>query len=401
MPVPFQLDENVFKEELEHLKSKNLLREPLTFEQSDGRTVTQNGKKYLLFCSNDYLGLSQDGRIVEAVREGLLRYGFGSGASRLVSGTATPHVMLEEKISLFMEKEAALLFGSGYAANVGAIPAFAGKGDVILADRLNHASLVDGCLLSRAEFKRYPHLDMRALEKFLVRYRAAKSRWIVTDGLFSMDGDLAPLREICGLAKKYSAYVYLDDAHAFGIYGANGRGTAEHFGVEEKMDVTMGTLGKAAGGFGAFISGSKTMIDYLLNKARSFVYSTAMPAANGLGALKAVEILNDFHRQRQLFWDTVKNFHAKLKSAGFGMSQKSYIIPLVMNGADRALEASCYFQENGVYIHAIRPPTVPEGYSRLRMTLSLNQRLEDQKKVIGLICRKKEIFYPRRDDGKK
>ncbi len=385
------MPDKFFASELEKLKAGNLYREPLVFEESDGRTVTVNGKKYLLFCSNDYLGLAHDRRVVSAVREGLERYGFGSGASRLVSGTCEPHWALEKKISFFLKREAALLFGSGYTANIGAVPALMGKGDVILADKLNHASLVDGCLLSRAEFRRYPHRDMRVLEKLLVRYKnSARMMWVVTDGLFSMDGDMAPLADICGLAKKYSASVYLDDAHAFGIYGVSGRGTAEYFNVEEGVDVLMGTLGKAGGSMGAFISGSGLMVDYLANRARTFIFSTAMPAANALGAIKAVEILSDFDRQRKKFLNITKAFHMELKKTDFKISSESYIIPIVAGGAEQALEASGSFWNEGVYIRAIRPPTVPEGYSRLRVTLSLNQKEEDRQKVLDLIRVKKK-----------
>lgn len=386
------MDKSFFLRELEKLKADNLYREPLIFEETDGRTITVNGKKYLLFCSNDYLGLARDQRVVDAVREGLGRYGFGSGASRLVSGTCAPHTALEKKISRFLKREAALLFGSGYTANIGAIPALTGKGDVILADRLNHASLVDACLLSRAELKRYPHRDMRALEKLLARHtKSARRMWIITDGLFSMEGDLAPLPEICGLAKKYSASVYLDDAHAFGIYGANGRGSAEHFNVEDGVDVLMGTLGKAGGSLGAFVSGSMWMMDYLANKARTFIFSTAMPAANALGAGKAMEILSDFDRQRKEFWNITKAFHGELGKSEFKISSESYIIPLIAGKPGRAVEAFDFFWSEGVYIRAVRPPTVPEGYSRLRLTLSLNQKDKDRQKVLDLIRMKKSF----------
>ena len=388
-----------FSARLKKLQEKNLYREPVTFEKNDGQTVTHDGKEYLLFCSNDYLGLSHDSRIVEAVKTGLDEFGYGSGASRLVSGTLAPHALCEQKIAGYLDSEAALLFGSGYAANVGMIPALAGKGDLILADRLIHASLLDGCMLSRAEFKRYSHRDINSLEKLLKKHRRAGNVWIVTDGLFSMDGDLAPLPEICGLAGRYGARVYLDDAHAFGIFGKNGRGSAEHFGVSDGIDVYMGTLGKAAGGLGAFAAGSKTVIDYLKNRARSFVYSTAMPAACALGAAKAVDILSDFGDERKRFWKVTEQFIAELKGLGFETGYQSYIIPLITGETDEALKTARWFWEQGVYMQAIRPPTVPEGSARLRLTLSLAQKEEDRQNLLGLISRKREIFKLMKEPG--
>ena len=272
------------------------------------------------------------------------------------------------------------------------IPALSCKGDLILADRLIHASLLDGCLLSRADFKRYPHCDMNSLEKLLQKYNGPGNIWIVTDSLFSMDGDLAPLPEICSLAKKYNARVYLDDAHAFGIFGKGGRGCAEHFGVMDSVDVYMGTLGKAAGGLGAFAAGSKVVIDYLKNRARSFVYSTAMPAANALGAAKAIEILADFDDERKIFWSVTERFIAELKGIGFETSFQSYIIPLVTGETDESIKAARWFWERGVYMQAIRPPTVPEGSARLRLTLSLAHKEEDRQKLLGLIRQKRGVF---------
>ena len=377
---------------LKELQDNNLYREPVTFEKSDGRTVTHDGKEYLLFCSNDYLGLSHNPLIVETIKSGLDRYGYGSGASRLVSGSLSPHALCEKKIASYLGCEAALLFGSGYAANTGMIPALAGKGDLILGDRLIHASLLDGCMLSRAEFKRYGHADMSALEKLLQKYNGAGNIWIVTDGLFSMDGDLAPLPEICGLASKYNASVYLDDAHGFGIFGKNGRGSAEHFSVTDRIDVHMGTLGKAAGSIGAFAAGSKVMINYLKNRARSFIYSTAMPAACALGAAKAIDILSEFGDERKRFWSITEQFNAELKEAGVETIFQSYIIPLITGGNNEALTTARWFWEHGVYMQAIRVPTVPEGSARLRLTLTLAQKEEDRQKLLGLIKQNRGAF---------
>jgi len=382
----------MFGDEIRELREQNLLRQVKVFESSDGRVGRIGGKDYLIFCSNDYLGLSHSREIIDAIHKGLEEYGAGSGASRLVSGTLAPHRMLEERLRDYLGFESALLFNSGYAANTGVIPSIAGKGDVILGDRLNHASIVDGCLLSRAEFKRYPHLDMSTLEKLLLEYKYAKTRWIVTDGLFSMDGDIAPLAEICQLADKYNAKVYLDDAHAFGILGKNGRGTAELLGVERGIDIHVGTLGKAAGVAGAFAGGSREMTDFLMNRARSFIFSTSLPPALALGGAKGVEILSGFSHGREMFLSGVKSFHNRLGVIGLVAPSNSYIIPLVTEDAGKAVETEKVFWERNIYLQAIRPPTVPKGSSRLRLTLSLNQTSEDREKVLGVLKDNQHLF---------
>lgn len=379
------MTDEFFSAALDDLREKGLLREPRVFTACDGRTITLSGKKYLLFCSNDYLGLSQDARIVRAVEEGLAKYGFGSGGSRLISGTRTAHEKLERAIAQYLRAESSVLFGTGYGANSGAIPALAGKGDVIFADKLNHASIIDGCLLSKAEFVRYPHADMGALERLLSKTRCTGRRWIVTDGLFSMDGDLAPLDVVCGLAKKYDAGVYLDDAHAFGVLGEGGRGTASVFGVEGKIDVTVGTLGKAAGGAGAFATGSKKMTDYLVNKARTYIFSTAIPPAVAEGDLKAVEILAESGDRRKSLLSATAVFNAEMRKRGLARVGESYIIPLVVGSADKAVQFAGAFLEAGIFIQAVRPPAVAEGSARLRLTLSSAQLPDDRTALLSAV----------------
>lgn len=379
------MTDDFFASALEELERRSLTRRPRVFEACDGRTITFGGAQYLLFCSNDYLGLSHDPRVANAVLEGVAKYGFGSGGSRLISGTRPPHAKLEAAIAEYLKAEAAVSFGSGYCANTGIIPAIAGRGDAILADRLNHASLVDGCVLSNADFFRYPHADAAALERLLLKTSSARNRWIITDGLFSMDGDAAPLDVICGLAEKYGARVYVDDAHAFGVLGENGRGTASFRGVEGRIDLTVGTLGKAAGGTGAFAVGKKSVVDYLVNKARSFIFSTAMPPAAAEGNLKAVEILADCGERRREFLDSVRAFGDGMRRLGFAPSSESYIIPLVVGGAAEALAAANAFWDKGIFIQAVRPPAVPEGGARLRLTLSHCQSLRDREAVLSAI----------------
>ena len=381
------MTDDIFSSGLEDLSARGLLRAATAFDGGSARAVTVSGRTLLLFCSNDYFGLSHDPRIVAAVKEGLDVYGFGSGGSRLVSGTRTPHARLEKAVAAFLGAEAALLFGSGFSANSGVIPAIAGKGDLILADKLNHASLVDGCRLSRADFARYPHRDMASLENLLKKGQSARARWIITDGLFSMDGDMAPLDAICALAKKYDARVYVDDAHAFGVLGKTGRGTPELFGAEHDIDLLMGTLGKAAGGMGAFAAGKKSSVDWLLNKARSFIFSTAMPAAVAAGNLKAVEILENFQAERNIFVQITEEFHRRLKTAGFAISSKSYIIPLIIGDAGDAVAAAKLLEDEGIFLQAIRPPAVQEGTSRLRLTLSLAHTDQDRETVIRALIK--------------
>lgn len=387
------MTDDLFAAGLEELAARGLRRAVTSFDGGSARTVTIHGRTLLLFCSNDYFGLSHDPRVVAAVKEGLDRYGFGSGGSRLISGTRTPHAALERAVASFLGAEAALLFGTGFSANSGVIPAIAEKGDVILADKLNHASLVDGCRLSRAEFTRYPHRDMAALEKLLQKGQSARTRWIITDGLFSMDGDMAPLDAICALAKKYDARVYVDDAHAFGVMGKNGRGSPELFGVERDIDILMGTLGKAAGGMGAFAAGKKTTVEWLLNKARSFIFSTSLPAAVAAGNLKAVGILGDFQAERNEFKHITEEFHRRLNTAGFAIPSKSYIIPLVIGDAGNALAAAKLLWDDGIFVQAVRPPAVQEGTSRLRLTLSLAHTDEDREMVIRGVIKCADIKH--------
>jgi glycine C-acetyltransferase len=379
------LTDDFFSSSLADLERDGLLRQLKVFSECDGRTVTHDGSKYLLFCSNDYLGLSQDVRVKFAFIEGAQAYGFGSGGSRLISGTRPPHVALENAVKNYLKTPAALLFNSGYAANTGIIPALAGKGDAILADKLNHASILDGCLLSRAELFRYPHKDMEALEKLLIKTSSAPKRWIITDGLFSMDGDTAPLDAICGLAKKYDARVYVDDAHAFGVLGDGGRGTPSVYGVEGMVDILVGTLGKAAGGMGAFVAGEKAIVDFILNKARSYIFSTSMPPAVAQANVAALEILAAGDDERRRFLEIVRAFHNGLKSQNLATGHESYIMPIVLGGARKALDAAERLWEKGIYIQAVRPPAVLEGGARLRLTLSLSQTAEDRQRVIEAI----------------
>jgi len=379
-------------EEIKKLKRDNLLRELKTFSARDGARLTIGGKEYINFCSNDYLGLSMHPKIREAIKNGVDTYGAGSSASRLITGSFAPHALLEKKLAEFTSYDSVLLFNSGYVANSGVIPAIAGRGDVVFGDKLNHASIVDGCLLSKALFKRYRHLDMSQLEEQLGKSSNYDNRWIITESIFSMDGDIAPLDTIFGLAKKYDAKVYVDDAHGFGVFGETGKGVLEEFNLAGKADIYIGTLGKAAGLSGGFVGGSGDVITYLLNKAKTFIYSTSLPPALAVGGAVAVDILSNFSDERKEFKKGVKSFHSILCKFNFVTTGKSYIIPLVMGDAGSALSAGEVFKGEGFVLQAIRPPTVPDGSSRLRLTLSLGQTDSERERVLDIIGNNLSFF---------
>src|SRR5689334_16006800 len=281
----------MFEDYLAELAEKHLTRRLLPLESGTGPVVRIDGRDVLLFASNDYLGLARHPDVVAAAVHATQLYGAGAGAARLVSGSLPPHRQLDEALAHFKGAESALTFGSGYLANIGAIPALIGRGGLILADRLCHASLIDGCRLSGADLRLYRHNDMEHLAALLGKRRTARPTLIVTDGVFSMDGDLAPLPELAALAQSYEAELYVDDAHGTGVMGAEGRGTVEHFGQEARIPLRMGTLGKALGSSGAFIAGPEPSIRYLLHRCRSFMFATAPPPGSAAAAVAALHIV--------------------------------------------------------------------------------------------------------------
>ncbi len=371
-------------EELTALKKKGLYRAFRTIEGAQGPRVRIGGREIILLCSNDYLGLANHPALRKAAEGALKRYGFGAGASRLVSGTMVLHRELEERIAAFKGTESALLFNSGYAANTGVIPALAGRGDTVFSDRLNHASIVDGCLLSRAAVRRYRHADVGHLERLLADAEKSRTRLIVTDGVFSMDGDVAPLAEIVKLAGRYGAAVMVDDAHGTGVIGENGRGTAEHLGVDmRRIDVHMGTLGKGLGAFGAFVAGSKDVIDLLVNRARPFIYSTALPPAVVVAALAALDIIEREPERRVMLWEKARFMRKGLEELGFDtMNSGTQIIPLLVGDAGKAVAMTEALLAENVFAQAVRPPTVPEGTARIRVTVTAVHSQRDLEKAL-------------------
>ena len=381
----------MFENELSQLEQNHLLRRPIVVESCDGPHVTINHKSVLLMCSNDYLGLASHPALQAAARQAMGDFGFGSGASPLISGTSAIHAELEERIARFKHYEAAQVFNSGYAANTGIIPALVQEHDSILSDSLNHASIIDGCRLSRAKVLIYDHRDMNHLETLLKKTSAAHRRLIVTDGVFSMDGDIAPLPDIVSLADKYQAMVMVDDAHATGVLGSTGRGTSEYFGLGDRVHVQMGTFGKALGSFGAYVAGTRSVIDYLTNRSRSYIFSTALPASICAASCAALEIVEKDPLLRTKLRENRDRFAAGLLAAGIGIgTSETPIIPFIIGDAEKALLASRRLYDLGVFATAIRPPTVPLGTARIRMTLMASHSEQDVDFAINAVLRCKE-----------
>ncbi len=352
-----------------------------------GRRITVDGRDLLNFSSNDYLALANDPLLVSAAQAAVARYGVGAGASRLVCGNLVPYRELEERLAVFKGMEAALVFGSGYAANVGTITALVGQGDTVILDKLNHASIIDGARQSGATIRVYPHGNVAKLAKLLP---AATGRvLIVTETVFSMDGDLAPLREIVELKERYGAWLMIDEAHATGLYGHHCRGLAEPLGVADKVDVTVGTLSKALGCAGGYVSGSRTLIDYLRNRARSLIYSTALPPAIVAAAATAVEfVMSDAgHDRRERLWRNVSELKHGLAAKGVPHESRSAIIPIILGDEHAAVERSHRLQEQGIFVPAIRYPTVPKGKARLRVTVTAGHTRDDIQAFLDAFAR--------------
>jgi glycine C-acetyltransferase len=377
-----------FTAQLEQLKEHSLHRAMRLVEGGASGHVSVDGREALLFCSNNYLGLADHPALKRAAQRAVERWGTSSGASRLVSGTMPLHCYLEERIAAFKGTEAALAFNSGYAANTGIISALAGRGDLIFSDRLNHASIVDGALLSRATLVRYAHNDPAALRRALERHKTKGLRLIVTDGVFSMDGDLARLRELVALKKEFDALLMVDDAHGAGILGETGRGSAELCGVIPEVDIQMGTLGKGFGSFGAYAAASREIIDWLVNSARSFIFSTSLPPAVLAASLAAFDIVDSPEGAdlRHRLAVSTTYFRDSLRTAGFDtLGSETQIVPLAVGDAGQTMTFSRLLLERGLFVQGIRPPTVPAGTCRLRCTLMATHTREELTQAVATI----------------
>ncbi len=381
-----------FSEELKSLKEKNLLRKPVCIESSRGSKISIKGRMFLNFSSNDYLNLSGHPGIIKSAVTAMNKYGFGSGGSRLLSGTYTPHSRLEKRIAGFKKTEAALVFNTGYAANTGVIPAVAGKDAVIFSDALNHASIVDGARLSGAGINIYRHKDMNHLEALLKeksKSRTIRRRLIITDTVFSMDGDIAPLNDIVLLSRKYDALLMIDDAHGMGVIGKTGRGGLEHFDIKVDDIIRMGTLSKAAGCFGAFVAGRKDLINLLINRARSFIYSTSLPPAVCEACIKAIDIIDSGSGNlRKRLWKNRQRLYEGLRQLGFDtLESETPIIPVMAGDTDNALKIGRHLYRNKIFAPAIRPPTVPEGGCRIRFSVTAAHTDDDIDLVLDILRR--------------
>lgn len=374
-----------FNDELEnrlsHMKEKGLYRTLKTMQSAPGTEVDIDGRKQLVCSSNNYLGLSNDKRLIRAAQDAIETFGIGSSGARLTTGNTSLHEQLEKKLASFKKTESALLFSSGYLANIGVLSSIPGKSDVILSDQLNHASVIDGCRLSRAHTVIYEHVNMVDLKQKLEATGQYERRFIVTDGVFSMDGTLAPLPEIMKLAEKYKAYVIVDDAHATGVLGKTGGGTSEHFHVQP--DIIIGTLSKAVGTEGGFVAGSRILIDFLRNHARTFIFQTSMSPAICAASYTALEIIEKSDEKRSRLFAAVGEITKGLKGMGFNVKGgMTPVVAVLIGSSTKAVSFSQSLQSKGIYASAIRPPTVAEGQSRIRITITSEYKDNEIERIL-------------------
>jgi len=371
------------QEGLNYLKQQNLYRHLNTMNTAQAAKTMVNGKECILLSSNNYLGLTEHPELKAAAKEAVDLWGTGSGGSRLITGNMRLHEELEETIARFKGTEAAIVFNTGYMANMGAITALLGQKDIIFSDELNHASIIDGCRLSQAKTVIYPHKNTSVLEKLMQENSGYRHTFIITDGVFSMDGDLAPLPRLVELAEKYNAWLMIDDAHATGVMGHRGAGTAEHFGLEGKIPIQIGTLSKAIGSSGGFVAGSYDLIDFLRNKARSFIYSTALSPSVIAAALAGFKVLQEFPQIRENLHLNAQYLRSGLKEIGYTiLTEESPVLPVLIGDANKTMQMAKQLLDLGVFAPGIRPPTVPQGMSRLRVTVMATHTREDLDKAL-------------------
>ena len=370
---------------LDKRKAEGLLRQRRLLDSPQAEHIVANNKPYLSFCSNDYLGLANHPKLIAAMQKAAGDSGVGSGASGLVTGHHRYHDDLEKQLAKFVNMPAALLFSAGYMANIGALGALVGRGDAIFADKLNHACLNDGSYYSLAEFNRFAHNDVAALES-LLKASTARHKLIAVDAVFSMDGDIAPLAEYLALCEKYDAYLYIDDAHGFGVLGEHGQGSLNHLKLKSPRIIMMATLGKAAGVAGSFVAGESVVIDYLIQTAKSYVYSTPAPPALSATLSASVSLIEQGDDLRTHLRSLISYFKDNLQCKRWQlMPSETSVQPLVVGDNLEALALSEYLQGLGILVPAIRPPTVPVGTARLRISLSAAHSLDDIKQLISAI----------------
>ncbi|MCB5186308.1 8-amino-7-oxononanoate synthase [Methylobacillus gramineus] len=371
--------------ELNQRAAQGLLRHRRVLESAQGARVKVDGEHLISFCSNDYLGLASHPDLVSAMKSAADQVGVGTGASHLVTGHQLMHDRLEQQLASLMKLPAVLLFTTGYMANLGIITALVGRGDAVFADKLNHASLNDAAVLSRADLHRYPHNDLAALESLLAK-STAKRKLVIADSVFSMDGDIAPVPALLALCEQYDAYLMLDDAHGFGVLGENGRGVLEHFHLCSERVIYMATLGKAAGAAGAFVAGEQVLVDYLLQTSRPYIYTTASPAPVAAAALAGIKLIETDSQRRQHLHALIKLLRDECRLQRWQlMPSDTAIQPIIVGGNEEALAASGRLLEAGILVPAIRPPTVPKGTARLRISLSAAHTVADVRHLIAVL----------------
>ena len=358
-------------QELDQLDQQGMLREHRAVQSASGAMIQLEGQELINFASNDYLGLAHDADVCQAARQAIQTEGWGAGASPLVCGYSLEQQLLELELATFRGTEAALVFGSGFAANSGVLASLVGKEDLLLADHANHASLMDGCRVSGAKFRSYPHGNLARLEQILRREAGYRERWIVTDTVFSMDGDLADLKTLADLAQRYHAGLILDEAHATGVFGSQGRGVAELCGIDLPAIVHLGTLSKALGSIGGFVAGPQVLIDWVINRARPYIFSTALPPACAAASRAALRKVGSEPQRRTNLLATAAKVRKALQSQGWNIGNSaSQIIPLIVGDPGATVELSHKFATLGLFLPAIRPPAVPADTSRLRLRVT-------------------------------
>ena len=376
---------NALQKELDQRKADGLLRQRRLLDSPQAEHIVANDKKYLSFCSNDYLGLANHPALIAAMQAAAGDSGVGSGASNLITGHHRYHDELEKKLAKFVQMPAALIFSTGYMANIGVISALMGRNDAVFADKLNHACLNEGAYLSRAQFHRFAHNDVAALEK-LLQNSTAKHKLIAADAVFSMDGDIAPIPEYLQLCEQYDAYLYVDDAHGFGVLGKHGKGSLSHYNLKSPRIIYMATLGKAAGVAGAFVAGEQVVIDYLIQKANSYVYSTPAPPALSATLSASINLIEQGDDLRAHLQHLIATLKANLKLKTWQlMPSDTAVQPLVVGSNKAAVGLSEYLQKYGILVPAIRPPTVPVNTARLRISLSAAHSVKDVVKLAQAI----------------
>ena len=388
-------DPALIKAFLKERQQQHLYRSVKVSESAQAPIMQIDGKQYLTFCSNDYLGLANHPDIIQAFKKAADRYGVGSGAAHLINGHSVEHQKLEESLAEFTGREKALLFSTGYMANLGVVDALLNRGDYLFADRLNHASLIDAGLLSKAKMQRYAHNDMDALHKLYAKSEKANTftnSMILSDGVFSMDGDEAPVNELSSIAKQHQAWLMVDDAHGFGTLGKTGGGLLQQQQLfQDDVPILMATLGKAIGTTGAFVAGSHDLIEFLMQTARTYIYTTAMPPAIAAATSASLRLVQQDNWRREKLNGLVQQFKQGVKQMGIElMPSNTAIQPIKLGSTEKAVEISQILQEKGILATAIRPPTVPEGTARLRITISANH---DEQDINTLLYALESVFY--------